>query len=186
MNPHRDWHFAGADEHGFILYDVLRQEAARRSESEFLRDFPVPAVMVVYRGLDQAESEGMDPNQSGVQLLTVTVRSAAVMRYLSRVAFVCKRPGNPYGHLISIGRSTNNDITVAVDSVSKVHGYFVVDDDGAYRFTDHGSTNGTRLNGHKLEPSQKHLLHDGDILQLGLEVMLEFMTPASIYRRARN
>ncbi|MEM6793742.1 MAG: FHA domain-containing protein [Acidobacteriota bacterium] len=185
MNLPRDWHYAGADEHGFILYDTLRREAAARSEEQFLADFPVPGVMVIYRGLDQAESEGMDPSQSGVQLLTVSVRSASVMRYLSRVAFVCKRPGNPYAHLISIGRSTSNDITVAVDSVSKVHGYFVIEE-GEVLFTDHESTNGSRLNGHRLEPKTRHTVRDGDIVQLGLEVMLEFMTPATMYRRASS
>lgn len=179
----RDWYCADADEHGFVSWDYVQKQAAGRTKEEFVEAFPVPALMVVYRGVDQAASEGMDPNQSGVQLLTVSVKSAAVLRYLSRVAFVCKRPGNPFGHLVSIGRSGNNDITLAVDSVSKVHGYVVVEGDQR-RFTDHGSTNGSRLNGEKLDPSRKVTLESGDVLQLGLEVMLEFLSPETLYERA--
>ena len=176
------WYSAEADDQGFVAFEYLQNQAARMTEEQFVEAFPVPALMVVYRGVDQAESEGMDPNQSGVQLLTVNVRSAAILRYLGRVAFLCKRPGNPFAHLISIGRSANNDISVAVDSVSKVHGY-VVNEDGSLKFTDHGSTNGSRLNGHDLQANKKYPLDDADILQLGLEVMLELMSPESLYRR---
>ncbi|MCG8455358.1 MAG: FHA domain-containing protein [Holophagales bacterium] len=182
--PQNVWYCADADEHGFVNYEFVQRQAGILSREQFVEAFPRPALMVVYRGLDQAASEGMDPSQSGVQLLTVSVRSAAVLRYLSRVAFVAKRPGNPFAHLISIGRSTNNDITIAVDSVSKVHGY-VVEGDTGWQFTDHGSTNGSRINGHSLEPSRKYSLGDGDVLQLGLEVMLELLLPATLYERAR-
>jgi pSer/pThr/pTyr-binding forkhead associated (FHA) protein len=52
-----------------------------------------------------------------------------------------------------------------------------------WRFTDHGSTNGSKLNGKKLEANQKYTLEDGDVLQLGLEVMLEFLGPEALYNR---
>ena len=181
----KDWYCADADEHGFVNYEFIQRQAASLDRDQFLAAFPRPALMVIYRGLDQAENEGMDPSQSGVQLLTVSVRSAAVLRYLSRVAFVAKRPGNPFGHLVSIGRSNNNDITIAVDSVSKVHGYVVAEEDG-WQFTDHGSTNGSRINGHSLEASRKYPLRDGDVLQLGLEVMMELILPETLYQRARG
>lgn len=182
---HDGWYCADADAQGFVSYDYIRREANRLSLEDFEASFPVPALMVVYRGVDQAESEGMDPGQSGVQLLTMSVKSASVLRYLSRIAFVCKRPGNPYAHLISVGRSANNDISVGVDSVSKVHGY-LVQEDGRWRFTDHGSTNGSRINGHDLVPKEKYTLKDRDVLQLGLEVMFEFMDPGSLYLKARS
>lgn len=185
IEEQKDWYCADADEHGFVSYELVRRQAATLDREQFVAAFPRPALMAIYRGLDQAANEGMDPSQSGVQLLTVSVRSAAVLRYLSRIAFVAKRPGNPFAHLISLGRSTNNDITVAVDSVSKVHGYVVADDSG-WQFTDHGSTNGSSINGHKLEAGNKYSLRDGDVLQLGLEVMLELILPETLYARART
>lgn len=178
----RSWYCADADEHGFVPFEYIQRRIIALSREQFLRDFPVPALLVVFRG-NAPDQEHFDPNQSGVQLLTVSVRSAGVLRYLGRVAFVCKKPGNPFAHLISIGRSASNDVTIAVESVSKVHGYLVLED-GQWRYTDHGSTNGTKINGAKVEKGEKVLLNDGDVLQLGLEVMLEFLTPSALYRRA--
>ncbi len=117
-----------------------------------------------------------------MQLLTVSIKSAAVLRYLNRIAFLCKRPGNPYAHLVSIGRSASNDIAIAVDSVSKVHGYFALDGD-SWSFTDHSSTNGSLLNDEPLQAGEKYPLADGDFLQLGLEVTLEYFTPGRLYDR---
>ena len=98
---------------------------------------------------------------------------AAAHLVVDRALFL-QRPGVPFAHLISIGRSTNNDITLAVESVSKVHGY-LVNENGRVRFTDHGSTNGSKINGHRLETNKKYTLEDGDVLHLGLEAALEVL-----------
>ncbi len=180
------WSCADADEHGFVPFELIREEAARRTREQFLGDFPVPALLAVVGdgGLGQsAGAETIDPNDSGVQLLTVSIKSTTILRYLGKLAFVTKRPGNPFAHLISVGRSVNNDITVAVDSVSKVHGYFVREGDG-WSFTDHDSTNGSTLAGRELEPGDKYPLHDGVVLQLGLEAALQYLSPESLYDRA--
>ena len=140
----------------------------------------MPALRVVYR--DDDLSDGViDPLDSGVQLLTMSIKSKGILRYLNRVAFVAKRPGNPFAHLISIGRSMNNDVVIALETVSKVHGYFVRDD-GNLSFSDHSSTNGSKLNGTPLEPGEKTTLADGDVLQLGIEVHLELHWPESLWR----
>jgi pSer/pThr/pTyr-binding forkhead associated (FHA) protein len=184
MNDETPWYCNDADEHGFVDFEKLARQARAMDEAEFVAAFPRPALHVVYRGDGIADAPASD--RSGVQLLTVAVKSAGILRYLSRVAFVAKRPGVPFAHLISVGRSNNNDITIAVESVSKVHGYLVVEDDERFRFTDHASTNGSKLNGHPLEKNKKYSLADGDVLHLGLEVALEFLLPASLYRRARS
>jgi hypothetical protein len=176
------WHCTDADEHGFVPFEYVQRRIISGGREQFLRDFPAPALLVVFRG-SAPEQEHFDPNQSGVQLLTVSVKSAGVLRYLGRVAFVCKKPGNPFAHLVSVGRSASNDVTIAVESVSKVHGYLVLED-GRWCYTDHGSTNGTKINGKKVDKGQKVTLDDGDVIQLGLEVMLEFLTPDALYRRA--
>ena len=149
---------------------------------QFLGEYPVPALLVVYRERDLGQ-EAIDPTDSGVQLLTVSIKSTAILRYLGKVAFIAKRPGNPFAHLISVGRSAKNDITVAVDSVSKVHGYFVPEDEMGWSFTDHGSTNGSLLDDEELESGRKYPLEDGVLLQLGLEVMLEVLSPEALYHK---
>lgn len=183
MSEVAQWYSTEADEHGFLDFETLARQARSMDEAEFIAAYPRPALRVVYRGDGLADAEA--PDQSGVQLLTVNVKSVGILRYLSRVAFVAKRPGVPFAHLISIGRSNNNDITLAVESVSKVHGYLVVED-GRFRFTDHGSTNGSRLNGHSLETNKKYTMEDGDVLHLGLEAALEYLTPSSLYRKLRT
>ena len=182
------WSCPEADEHGFIPFKLIQERAAGRTLEQFLEDFPVPALLAVYAGGaadgdPSATGEAFDPNESGVQLLTVSIKSTAILRYLGRLAFVTKRPGNPFAHLISVGRSATNDITVAVDSVSKVHGYFVREGDG-WSFTDHDSTNGSTLAGRELTPGDKYPLHDGTVLKIGLEAMLQYLSPESLYRKA--
>ncbi len=177
------WSCPDADEHGFVPFELIKKQAIGMTREQFLGDFPTPALLVVYGGGDPSSGgEAFDPNDSGVQLLTVSVKSTAILRYLGRVAFVAKRPGNPFAHLISIGRSASNDITIAVDSVSKVHGYFAREGDG-WGFTDHGSTNGSTLAGKELAPGGKYPLNDGEVLQLGLEAMLQYLSPEGLYRK---
>ena len=181
-----DWYCPDADEHGFVPFEMLEERAARGTREQFLEDFPVPALLVVYRSQDPSGGEPdaiLDPTDRGVQLLTVSIRSATILRYLGKVAFVAKRPGNPFAHLISVGRSVNNDITLTVDSVSKVHGYFVSGDDG-WSFIDHGSTNGSRIDDAGIVSGESYPLRDGNLLQLGLEAVLEFLSPESLYHKA--
>ncbi len=183
---HPDWSCPDADDHGFVPFDVLKARAAEATREQFLEAYPLPALLAVYRGTDpEGGSEYIDPTDRGVQLLTVAIKSTVILRYLGKVAFVAKRPGNPFAHLISLGRSVNNDITIAVDSVSKVHGY-IVPEDGSWSFTDHGSTNGSLLDDEELETGHKYPLQDGKVLQLGLEVFLEFLSPESLYQRVRR
>ncbi len=181
-----NWSCPDADEHGFVPFELIRKETARKTREQFLEAFPAPALLAVVGDGGPGPSQGaktVDPNDSGVQLLTVSIKSTAILRYLGKLAFVTKRPGNPFAHLISVGRSANNDITVAVDSVSKVHGYFVREGKG-WSFTDHGSTNGSTMAGKELERGGKYTLHDGAVLQLGLEASLQYLTPESLYARA--
>ena len=180
-----NWHYEGVDEGGFAAFEDIQEQARKMTPEEFERRFPVPALLVVYREPESSDAP-LDPSsQAGVQLLTVSIKSAAILRYLNQIAFLCKRPGNPYAHLISIGRSASNDIAIAVDSVSKVHGYFA-QDAGIWSFTDHSSTNGSLLNDQPLQAGQKSTLREGDLLQLGLEVTLEYFTPSSLFGKLTN
>lgn len=179
---HQDWTCPDADADGFVFYEMLKQRVFGMPLEQFLREYPVPALLVVYRERD-AGQDVLDPTDSGVQLLTVSIKSSSILRYLGKVAFVTKRPGNPFAHLISVGRSAKNDITIAVDSVSKVHGYFVPGEQEGWSFTDHGSTNGSLLDDVELESGRKYPLEDGALLQLGLEVMLEILSPEALYRK---
>jgi pSer/pThr/pTyr-binding forkhead associated (FHA) protein len=68
---------------------------------------------------------------------------------------------------ITVGRRTGNDIVINGDPfISGRHCDISCDASGCY-IVDVGSTNGTLVNGARLEPHQKQLLLDGDAVSIG-------------------
>jgi two-component system, cell cycle response regulator len=76
--------------------------------------------------------------------------------------------------LITVGRGEGNDIILDNDNVSRNHGRFSTQD-GAVRYEDRGSTNGTLLNDAEITDV---VLRPGDMLKIG-SVMLKFITGGS-------
>ena len=178
------WHYNGSDDRGFVTFARLRKRAQFTTREQFSQDFPVPALLVVHgQGTSDESNTDDETLEDGLQLMTTSIGGFSILRYLDRVAFVCKRPGNRFAHLISVGRSASNDIVVGVDSVSKVHGYFSANGDDGHHYTDHSSTNGSLLNDRPVKAGEKNLLRDGDRLQLGLEVTLEYLSPSTLFDR---
>ena len=83
-------------------------------------------------------------------------------------------PGRIYSlnrQSITVGRTTQNDVLLASNTVSRQH--CRIDwADGHYRLEDLRSSNGTRLNGAEVQTAQ---LHHGDLIELG-DQLLEFST----------
>lgn len=182
---HQEWISKDADPQGLVPLGQLHKRATELTREEFVEAYPVPALLFVHQEQIDGEAETVNLDEQKVQLLTLTIESAAILRYLNRVMFLAKRPGNPFPNLISVGRSAKNDLVIAVETVSKMHGYFV-NEDGQWYFTDHGSTNGSRLNDRPIEARSKMRLCDHDLLQLGSQVMLEILGPEALYERARR
>jgi hypothetical protein len=65
---------------------------------------------------------------------------------------------------ISIGRSKDNDITIDDDSVSRHHATIIQSSSGIV-INDNGSSNGTFINGNRI--NQESVLKKNDILKLG-------------------
>lgn len=181
---------SGLDPEGFALAERLRVYA-RRGEAEFVTLYPAPALIVETTTPDatQAAQESGDRERSFARThageVEADVRPAhpsEVARYVGRVAFLTKRPGNLFPEMVTVGRALNNDITLVVGSVSKVHGYFR-EEPGRWSFTDQRSTNGTCWNGRRLDVGEKVLLEDGDRLQFGPDVACTFVLAPSLCRR---
>ena len=80
------------------------------------------------------------------------------------------------------GNSDAVDIKLENRFVSRRHFQFRFDSDVFY-ISDLGSTNGTYLNGNKLNPNEDHILRDGDMIGLGVdEVILIFSGPVGTVR----
>lgn len=97
---------------------------------------------------------------------------------------------------VTIGRDEGCDLIVEDGSISAVHAAFGIayDDDGerCFTVTDCGSSNGTFLNGDRLEARAPTNLDDNDSLRLGPAVKFQFFTAAqffqflSLYRRMKK
>jgi diguanylate cyclase (GGDEF)-like protein len=74
-----------------------------------------------------------------------------------------------------IGRSSNNDLFIDQESVSRHHARITYHD-GKYSLADLGSTNGTYIND---ESVRERPLHDGDQVRIGRSI-LKFMTGENV------
>jgi predicted component of type VI protein secretion system len=81
---------------------------------------------------------------------------------------------------MSLGRSPDNDIPIQDPEVSRRHALFTFSG-GLYQVEDTGSTNGSFVNGRRVQGTV--ILQHGDILQLGESITLIFQedTPAAGY-----
>lgn len=82
-----------------------------------------------------------------------------------------------------VGRSPENAIQLADHTVSRSHAVLKVDPDGTVGLTDLSSTNGTFVNGERLEPNRSRELDDGDRIRVGSQSVLKFIRPAPCEER---
>jgi hypothetical protein len=82
---------------------------------------------------------------------------------------ILKAAGNPYPERISVGRARNCDLVFRDASISKLHAHFRVigGDIARLELVDHGSHNGTRVNGHRIEPNTPTPVQGGAAILFG-------------------
>lgn len=166
--------------------DALRASTEKLSATEFARAYTRPAlhlalaVNTTARG--GAQDTGKTTKEKSYERTAVIPPSGATAanRYHDRIAFLGKREGNPFPNMISVGRALNNDLVVVLSTVSKLHGYFLCEGT-SWTFIDHGSKNGTRINGEALKRNERRRLASGDRLQLGLELQAVFLAADKVY-----
>lgn len=189
------------DSEGFIAFEALRAYARAVTAEEFVAHFPAPALQVtaieikplvggqqdptaIERSFRRTSISGEDEEEPTRRRTQRFGTETGATRYQKRVAFLVKRSGNPFPHIVSVGRAMNNDLAITLGSVSKMHGYFVHAGE-RWSFADRHSTNGTTLNGARLEADKEYPLKDGDTLRIGLELVASFLVPQSLYLRLR-
>ena len=104
----------------------------------------------------------------------------------SSALFVCplvKREVNKFASMITLGRAANNDVRIALPSVSKFHAYFThVPRDNTWWIADANSSNGTFVNGEKLKADKgRTRLENGAAIRLGPDVVARFFDAPSFY-----
>jgi hypothetical protein len=101
---------------------------------------------------------------------------------ISHLVYPLVRSERSAGHLITIGRTSNNDVVVPDLSVSRFHAFVKAGPDGGAQIQDASSTNGTTVNGQSV-PAQGHGapvdLKSGATVRLG-QVEFTFLSAASL------
>jgi len=173
----------GVEEDGFVTLHRLRKWASEHSVQEWEATYPAHALLL---GLsDELRNSGSGARSSEAGMLTLNQSSLDYLKYVAKVGFLTKRPGNPFPRIISLGRTSSNDVVIDVRSVSKLHGHFE-SREGDWTFSDNDSTSGSWLNGAKLEPKHAYPLKSGDALRFGPDMEAVFLTPSALYSRARG
>jgi len=175
----------GLSSEGLVSMRVLRRAAKSGSSQAFVTTYPAPALHVVDIKVGAASGNPDVTVQPGLQLRALMNPSRSAFRYLDEVAFVAKRVGATFDPVISLGRSPDNDIVLAVESVSHAHaGLACVG--GRWLLTDRGSKNGTRLNGESVPAFTPVPLSSGDKLLFGGEIAAVFLTPEALFEKAQQ
>jgi pSer/pThr/pTyr-binding forkhead associated (FHA) protein len=77
---------------------------------------------------------------------------------------------------LSVGRSKENDLTIADTSVSKVHASLILNAENNLVVADTGSTNGTFINGERISYGKAMLIGENDKVSFGsIDVLFEYV-----------
>jgi hypothetical protein len=144
--------------------------------AEYLREFrstgklAIDSAVIVRHG-DGEEGFGQEAStMMGVEPSVVARPSLADReldpRTLGLVFPLVKRPGNAFDY-ISVGRTSNVDVMLPLQQVSKFHAYFSKQADGEYTLADGGSKNGTRIGARALEVRVPSPVKSGDRIYFG-------------------
>ncbi|MBW1811331.1 MAG: FHA domain-containing protein [Deltaproteobacteria bacterium] len=99
---------------------------------------------------------------------------------------LAKTDRNSFSAKVLVGRTETNDIVIPHLTVSKHHAFFSDDPDAKRStVTDTGSTNGTKLNGQRIEAKKARYLTDGDQIAFG-DILFTFYTPGGFYDLLRS
>ena len=125
-----------------LRIEDLRPDAARLSPEEFKDRYGDAFLLLSSAGFKQPKSatstevllldlgEEVEDRTAGLSVRFMPIRAAK----------------NSLTHLITVGRATKNDVTIADISVSRFHAFFKRSPVGGFQLQDAGSSNGTIVN----------------------------------------
>jgi hypothetical protein len=139
-------------------------ELKRVGEVVFRRRHPAPVLIVTGRAAELVA--GPEGSSREITLLSKPAAGhAQALALMHRVFPILKAPFSPRGPVL-VGRTSDNDVAIPEYSISKRHCFFEFQP-GEISLFDCGSTNGTLLNGRRLEPKKATRLNGGEIITLG-------------------
>lgn len=156
------------------------EELQRIGDAAFAQQNPHPVLIVT--GVVGSLGEQTTLNKTLVTApSTMTVQT--LMGLIGRVFPVAKGKFTTPGP-VCIGRTPDNDITIAESSISARHCFLRVLA-GEMQLSDAGSTNGTLVNEERIPPKKSQRIVEGDVLTLG-RFTLAFHTPRGFIKHLKE
>jgi len=174
---------AGERGTGIAVHD-LDADARRFSQADFEEAHGNAFLML--GSMDLATPDG--PGATVVELSISDDPDADVPSFDPLVHPIC-RTGRSVGHLVSVGRTSNNDVVLPDVSVSRFHAFLKEGvGSGSWSIQDAGSTNGTTVNGRSVPVQGRGVpiaLKSGDRVRIG-QVDLGFVEAELLVRLLRG
>ena len=153
--------------------DDFVQELKRVGEVAFRKRHTAPVLIVTGRATRGKRADTDEVTR--LVSLKGSGKHRASLALVHRVFPLTKAASAPAGPVV-VGRTSENDVSIPEYSISKRHCSFEIKD-GMMAVSDCGSTNGTTLNGAKLERGASVPLCGGEQITMGRFTFV-FETPA--------
>jgi hypothetical protein len=144
-----------------------------------------PAALIRKRDTGSESRSGKDHLISGYSEDTLLAHLDGSMRLSSvlgsdfEVYPLLKKAGAPFADMITVGRTSNNDVVLKDVTVSRFHAYFR-ERDGHWIVCDAGSKNGTHLRGSQMTARKELPVASGDSVRIG-DIVTTFYAAADLF-----
>lgn len=166
------WAVTLVSKFGGLIYDGHAAEHVQLAENV---RFSIPPYEFMYVETEAAnlpvptpksnEAEEPRPDQKEANMDATVVGASILIPYIrihnnkTKTEEVLKLEG----HTWCVGRHPSCEIVVSDSSISRKH-FDISRTENGFFVTDHGSSNGTMVNGERIEPSSPHKILSGDVL----------------------
>jgi hypothetical protein len=131
------------------------ERAVAQTKEAFAKEFAATPLL-----LQMTEPDVATPRGPTARFGTIIIRKDEIASGEAKmfVHVLRKQSANAFGMMITVGRTSNNDVVLPYEAISKFHAYFSQLPDGSWNLTDAKSMNGTYVSGKKLGPDTKEKL----------------------------
>lgn len=161
-----------------LRLDAFLEDRRMLNREQFTKKYSAPVLLIPLKPEGTLEDDGAFRTQAVTAELQ---REAAVpASKLTAVIPIEKRMADPFQAFIWVGRESRCDVTLPFNSVSKLQAQFVKKPSGEFEILDAGSTNGTFIEGNRLEKNKPVMLRDSMLLRFG-KIDARFRTAQGFY-----